>query len=225
MCGRFTLQYSNEMLAQIFGAKVSQEIKPRYNISPTQKVPVVRTSPDDSTIHIDLLKWGLIPSWAKDPSIGSHMINARSETADQKPSFKNSLKHRRCIVPASGFYEWLAVEGKKHPLYIKLKDNSLMMLAGIWDHWKSPDGNVIESFSILTTSSNELISPLHDRMPVVLDLKFKDIWLDPKLTNPEQLKPYFKPYPSGSMEMYPVSDLVNSPKNETPECIHSVRSL
>ena len=184
MCGRFTLQYSAEMLAQIFGAKISQDIKPRYNIAPAQQAPVVRISPTDNQLHIDYLKWGLLPSWAKDTSIGSKMINARSETVDQKPSFKSALKHRRCIIPANGFYEWQEVGGKKHPLYIKLKDDSLMMFAGIWDHWKSPEGEVIESFSMLTTISNELIKSLHERMPVILDPGNKDIWLDSQASKP-----------------------------------------
>jgi len=178
MCGRFTLTVSPDTLSGLFKAEWSSPFKPRYNIAPTQQSPVVRISPADNSLHIDLLKWGLIPSWAKDASIGNHMINARSETVDQKPSFRTALKHRRCIVPASGFYEWQEVGGKKHPLYIKLKDSSLMMFAGIWDHWKNPDGEVIESFSILTTVTNELIQPLHDRMPVILTPEDKDIWLD-----------------------------------------------
>jgi len=219
MCGRFTLTVSPDTLSNLFKAEWSSPFKPRYNITPTQQAPVVRTSPADDKLHIDLLKWGLIPSWAKDASIGSHMINARSETVDQKPSFRTALKHRRCIVPASGFYEWQAVEGKKHPLYIKLKDDSLMMFAGIWDHWKNPEGNVTESFSILTTSSNKLIMPLHDRMPVILDPQYKDIWLDNQVSDPERLKPLFSSYPPGQMEMYPVGDLVNSPRNDVPECI------
>jgi putative SOS response-associated peptidase YedK len=222
MCGRFTLQYSAEMLAQIFGVKVSQDIKPRYNIAPTQQAPVVRISPADNQLHIDYLKWGLIPSWAKDASIGNHMINARSETVDEKPSFKSALKHRRCIIPASGYYEWQEVGGKKHPLYIKLKDDSLMMFAGIWDHWKSLEGEVIESFSMLTTSSNELIQPLHERMPVILDHEHKDIWLDFQVSDLEQLRPFLKPYSSNLMEMYPGSDLVNSPRNDNPECIFRI---
>ena len=222
MCGRFTLTVSPDTLSSLFKAECSLPFKPRYNIAPTQQVPVVRTSPEDNKLHIDLLKWGLIPSWAKDPSIGNHMINARSETVDQKPSFKSAIKHRRCIVPANGFYEWQEVEGKKHPLYIKLKDCSLMMFAGIWDHWKNQDGNVIESFSILTTSSNELIQTLHDRMPVILDPEDKDIWLDSQVSDPEQLKPLFKPYHSDLMEMYQVSDLVNSPRNDTSECVQPI---
>jgi len=143
MCGRFTLTVSPSTLSKLFNAEWSSPFKPRYNIAPTQQVPVVRISPEDNKLHIDLLKWGLIPSWSKDASIGSHMINARSETVDTKPSFKSALKHRRCIIPASGFYEWQEVGGKKHPLYIKLKDDSLMMFAGIWDHWKSTEGDVI----------------------------------------------------------------------------------
>jgi len=219
MCGRFTLTVSPDTLSSLFKADWSSPFRPRYNIAPTQQVPVVRTSQADNNLHIDLLKWGLIPSWAKDASIGNHMINARSETVDQKPSFRTALKHRRCIVPASGFYEWQSVEGKKHPLYIKLSDDSLMMLAGIWDHWKNPDGAVIESFSILTTSSNDLIKPLHERMPVILDTEDKDAWLDTQVADPERLKPLFRSCTSVQMQMYPVSDLVNSPRNDTPECI------
>lgn len=222
MCGRFTLQYSGEMLAQIFGVKSVMDIRPRYNIAPTQLVPVVRTSPKDNTLHIDFLKWGLIPSWAKDPFIGNHLFNTRSETVDQKPSFRTAIKHRRCIVPASGFYEWQEIGGKKHPLYIKLKDDILMMFAGIWDHWKNPDGNITESFLILNTSSNKLINPLHNRMPVILDPQNKDTWLDNQVVTPEQLKPFFTAYPSEKMEMYQVRDLVNSPRNDTPECIQPI---
>jgi putative SOS response-associated peptidase YedK len=222
MCGRFTLQYSLDMLSEIFGTPLLQDIKPRYNIAPTQQVPVIRTSPGHNKRHLDMLKWGLIPSWAKDPSIGSKMINARSETVHEKPSFRTSLEHRRCIVPASGFYEWREEGGKKHPLYIRLKDNNLMLFAGLWDHWKNPENEVIESFTILTTTTNELIKPLHDRMPVILDVKDIDLWLDNQVADPERLKPLFTPYPSDLMEMYPVSDLVNSPRNDTPECIEPI---
>jgi len=222
MCGRFTLTVSPDTLSSLFKAEWSSPFRPRYNIAPTQQSPVVRTSQADNKLHIDLLKWGLIPSWAKDASIGNHMINARSETVDQKPSFRTALKHRRCIVPASGFYEWQEVGGKKHPLYIKLKDDSLMMFAGIWDHWKNTEGEVIESFSILTTVTNELIQPLHDRMPVILTPENKDIWLDSQVADPERLKPLFIPHSSDLMEMYHVSDLVNSPRNDNPECIQPI---
>ncbi|HEX2767946.1 MAG TPA: SOS response-associated peptidase [Geobacteraceae bacterium] len=147
------------------------------------------------------------------------MINARSETVDVKPAFRTVLKHRRCIIPANGYYEWQEVGGKKHPLYVKLKDNSPMMFAGLWDHWKPPEADVIETCTILTTTTNDLIKPLHDHMPVILEPRDINLWLDLQITDPEQLKPLFKPYPSELMEMYPVSDLVNSPRNDTSDLI------
>lgn len=218
MCGRFDLHLPREVIADIFGITIVQDIPPRFNIAPTQQVVVFRTYPD-GTRHLDLLKWGLIPSWAKDPSIGSRMINARSETVDIKPAFRTALKHRRCIIPANGFYEWREVAGKKHPLYVKLKGNKLIMFAGLWDHWKPPEGEVIESCTILTTTTNDLIKHLHDRMPVILDPMDIDLWVDPKVDDPGQLKPLFKPYPSELMEMYPVGDQVNSPRNDTSDLI------
>jgi len=135
MCGRFTLMHSHEMLEAVFGVRVRVDIEPRFNIAPSQLVPVVRSSPKDNTRHLDYLKWGLIPSWAKDASIGNHMINARSETVNQKPAFKDSFRYRRCIIPANGFYEWQKVEGKKQQYYIRLKSNDLMLFAGLWDKW------------------------------------------------------------------------------------------
>ena len=218
MCGRFDLHLPKELLEEIFGVSITDDIQPRYNIAPTQVVPAIRIYPDE-TRHLDLLKWGLIPSWAKDPSIGSKMINARSETVHEKRAFRSALKSRRCIIPANGFYEWQEVGGKKKPLYVKIKDDGPMVFAGLWDHWKNPEGEIIESCTILTTSTNELIKPLHARMPVILDIKDVDLWLDPHITDPEQLKPLYKPYTSEKMEMYPVSDIVNSPKNDIPHCI------
>jgi putative SOS response-associated peptidase YedK len=219
MCGRFVVDIPASELAKIFKiVETETRLMARYNVAPTQQIGVIR-SDSNGTRHLDLLKWGLIPSWSKDPHIGYKMINARSETADTKPSFKSALKHRRCIIPASGFYEWREESGKKHPIYIKLKDNNLMLFAGIWDHWKAPEGNVIESCTMLTTETNDLIKPLHDRMPVILDTQNIDMWLDPQVSDPEQLKPLFRSFPSELMEMYQVSDLVNSPKNDNPSCI------
>lgn len=221
MCGRFDLHLPRELLEEIFGISISRDIMPRYNIAPTQEIAVVRINPDRKR-QLDFLKWGLIPSWAKDPSIGSRMINARSETVHEKPAFRTALKHRRCIIPANGFYEWEAVEGKKKPLYVKLKDDKPMLFAGIWDHWKPGEGDEIESCSILTTHSNDLIAPLHDRMPVILDIDDIDFWLDPRLVQPDPLQSLFRPYPSVKMDMYPVSDIVNSPKNDNPACIERI---
>ncbi|MHC1698834.1 MAG: SOS response-associated peptidase [Geobacteraceae bacterium] len=218
MCGRFDLHLPIESLSTIFGVPILHDLHPRFNIAPTQQVLVVRTT-EDGTRHFAFLKWGLIPSWSKDPSIGSRMINARSETVDVKPAFRNSLKHRRCIVPANGFYEWESVGGRKKPLYVRMKNNSPMLFAGLWDHWISTEGDLIESCTILTTTSNELIKPLHDRMPVILDIQNVDLWLDPLIFDPEKLKHLFVPCSPEKLEMYPVSDIVNSPRIDIPECI------
>lgn len=200
MCGRFDLHIQKEFLEKIFGASILQDIQPHYNIAPSQQVAVIHTIPEGNR-QIAFLKWGLIPSWAKDPSIGSRMINARSETVDVKPAFRNSLRHRRCIIPANGFYEWQEVGGKKKPLYVKMKDGSPMLFAGLWDHWKSPEGSEIESCTILTTNSNELIKPLHDGMPVILDKQDVDLWLGPRVTKPGKLKPLIKPYPPEKLKV------------------------
>ena len=221
MCGRFDLHLPRELIEEIFGISIPRNIMPRYNIAPTQEIAVVRMSPD-RTRQLDFLKWGLIPSWAKDPSIGSRMINARSETVHEKPAFRNSFKNRRCIIPANGFYEWKETAGRKKPLYVKMKDNSPMLFAGLWDHWKPAEGEVIESCSILTTSSNDLVEPLHDRMPVILRIEDVELWLDHQITVPDPLVPLFKPFPSEKMDMYPVSDIVNSPRNDSPECIERI---
>ncbi len=221
MCGRFTLQIPPELLAEIFGLLEIPVFPARYNIAPTQQVAVVRSTGNDHN-RLDFLRWGLIPSWAKDPSIGSRMINARSETVHEKPAFRHGIKFSRCIVVASGFYEWKEEDKRKVPLYVRLKDGSPMCFAGLWDHWKSPEGENIESCTILTTSSNRLISTLHDRMPVILHREEYPLWLDREVTDPEKLKQLYQPYPADPMEMYPVSPLVNSPHNESPELIKPI---
>ena len=218
MCGRFDLHLPIEFLADYFGVPVLQGLHPHFNISPTQQVLVIRTDQAGSR-HFAFLKWGLIPSWAKDLSIGSKLINARSETVDVKPSFRNAFKYQRCVVPANGFYEWENVGGKKKPLYVKMKDDSPMIFAGLWDHWKSAEGNVIESCTILTSTSNDLIKPLHDRMPVILDKQDVDLWLDPQVKAPGKLKNLFIPCSPEKMEMFPVSEIVNSTRNDIVECI------
>lgn len=224
MCGRFTLELSSETLKVIFGVSPFENIPPRYNVAPTQMVLVLRNDPD-SNRQLSYMKWGLIPHWAKGASIGNHMINARSETVDQKSAFKNALKDRRCIIPASGFYEWQKVGTKKQPYYITLKDGSPMLFAGLWDRWTSPEGIVVESCTILTTNSNELVSPLHDRMPVILDMKDIDRWLDCHVTEPAKLKALLTTHQSESMQLFPVSNMVNSPKNDEARCIEPCNTL
>jgi putative SOS response-associated peptidase YedK len=218
MCGRFTLQIPPELLAEIFGLTEIPVYPARYNIAPTQQVASIRCTADGHR-RLDFVHWGLIPSWAKDKSIGNRMINARSDSVHEKPAFRHSMQYRRCIIPAGGFYEWKKESGKKLPLYVRMKDGLVMAFAGIWDSWKSPEGEIIDSCSILTTSSNKLIEPLHDRMPIILHPEEYQLWLDREMTDPGKLKPLFQHYPADLMEMYPVSPLVNSPRNDTPDLI------
>lgn len=205
------------MLSSIFGVSVLGDLRQRYNIAPTQEVLVIRGP--DAGKRAALLRWGLIPSWAKDSSIGSRMINARAETVHEKPAFRQAILCRRCIIPADGFYEWTEEGGKKYPLYLRMKDSPVMGFAGIWDQWKGPGGETVESCSILTTGSNALIRPFHDRMPVILQPGEYAPWLDRALTDPKKLKAFYKSCPAELMEMYPVSPLVNNPRNDTPDCI------
>jgi putative SOS response-associated peptidase YedK len=219
MCGRFTLQIPPELLAEIFGLIDIPVYPARFNIAPTQKILAVRSVADNEHRELVPLKWGLIPSWANDPSVGSRMINARAETVHEKPTFRNAIRHHRCIIPASGFFEWLHEDKTRRPLYVRLKDGSPMCFAGIWERWKSPEGEIIESCCVLTTKSNKLIEPLHERMPVLLYPQEFSLWIDTEITDPEKLNHLYQPYPVDLMEMYPVSPLVNSPRNDSPELI------
>ena len=222
MCGRFTLTLSSELFAEVIGQIEAARIQPRYNIAPTQQVAVVREDAGGRR-HLDFLRWGLIPPWAKDVAVGNHMINARSETVHEKPAFSHAFRFRRCLILASGFFEWRKDGGRKQPLYVHMKDGGLMVFAGLWESWKSPQGEIVESCTILTTSSNSLIRPLHDRMPVILGTSDGDIWLSHETTR-EQLVPLFQPYPSELLDMYPVGPGVNSPRNDSPELIEPIQS-
>ncbi|MGD0584463.1 MAG: SOS response-associated peptidase [Oryzomonas sp.] len=224
MCGRFTSLLSPELLAAIFGVPVPVAAEPRYNIAPTQNVWVVRNEGDHN--RLDLMKWGLVPFWAKDPSIGNQMINARCETLAEKPAFRQAIKHRRCIVPAAGFYEWAppaTAGGRKQPLYIHMADASPMCFAGLWEQWKHPgEEGLLESFTIITTKANEMIAPLHDRMPVILQPDDFGLWLSHNMHDPEQLQEIYRPFPSDLLEAYSVSDLVNNARYDSPACIARV---
>ncbi len=193
-------------------------MEPRYNVAPTQQVPVVREGADGEN-RLDLLHWGLIPAWAKERGIACNMINARSETLLEKPSFRQAFKYRRCVVPASGFYEWRH-EGKQNiPRYIRIRDGLPMLFAGLWESWKSPDGELVESFTILTTVANRLLEPIHERMPVILHPDECGRWLDRYLTDPTHLSDFFQPYPADLLEMWRVSPLVNTPGHDSCELI------
>ena len=221
MCGRFTLLTPGESLAGQFELPAVPPLAPRYNIAPTQPVAAVRVN-DAGKKELTHLHWGLIPAWAKDLGMGARMINARSETVTEKPAFRAAFKYRRCLIPADGFYEWQKLNGKKQPMYIMAQDGGVLAIAGIWERWMSPDGSEIESCSLLTTSPNELLQPIHDRMPVIIAPADYDAWLDPKVQQAEMLQPLLRPYPAALMTAYPVSLLVNSPFNDTPDCIRPV---
>ncbi len=219
MCGRFTLTVDPGQLQEAFPwVDIPGDVPQRYNIAPTQPVGVV---PNDGLNRLDFFNWGLIPFWAKDPKIGNRMINARSETVDQKPSFRGSFKYKRCLVLADGFYEWRKTPGTKSkiPHFIHMKDGKPFAFAGLWDAWQSNDGSEIKSFTIITTEPNRLLAEIHNRMPVILPPDTYQDWLKEGEYDPELLKSFLKPYPSDIMEAYPVSRAVNSPKYDSPECI------
>ncbi len=218
MCGRFTLTADPAELQEAFPQfNVPQQMPPSYNIAPTQPIPVV---PNDGRNAVDFFVWGLIPSWAKDPSFGNRLINARSETLGQKPSFRTAYKRRRCLILADGFYEWVKQPGSKSkiPHYITLKDRKPFAFAGLWERWFSPDGSEIKSATIITTQPNVLVAKLHNRMPVILPPEDYARWIDPAERAPAALQALLAPFPAEKMAYYPVSTLVNNPRNDLPEC-------
>jgi putative SOS response-associated peptidase YedK len=193
----------------------------RYNIAPTQEIAAVRADGERGCRTLVSLRWGLIPSWAKDPSIGNRMINARAETVAEKPSFRNAMKRRRCLVLSDGYYEWQKKQGPKgpkQPFYFCLNDERPFAFAGLWESWKDPSGSRLESCTIITTEANTLTRPIHDRMPVILPADSYDHWLDPTLHDAAELQPLLRSYPSEEMKAFPVSTLVNSPRNDDPAC-------
>jgi putative SOS response-associated peptidase YedK len=218
MCGRFTLTATPKAIAETFQVPELPGLEPRYNIAPTQPVPIIRNAEGASSRALVQVRWGLIPSWADDPSIGNRLINARAETAAEKPSFRAAFRHRRCLIPASGFYEWQKVGTKKQPHYIRPPDNAPFAFAGLWEHWEK-GGGPIESCTILTTEANVLMRPIHDRMPVILGPEAWDRWLDPNEQQAAALKPLLRPCPDGWLTAYPVSTRVNNPKYDGPACI------
>ncbi|MEZ5332406.1 MAG: SOS response-associated peptidase [Thermoanaerobaculia bacterium] len=217
VCGRYSLTTPRDVLVDLFDLADAEAVEARYNIAPTQEAAVVRESEGRRTL--EALRWGLVPSWADDPSIGGRLINARSESAAEKPSFAESLRERRCLVPADGFYEWKPGPGRtRQPFWIRRPDGSPFAMAGLWDRWGSGD-EALESFTILTTAANERLAPLHDRMPVLLPPDEWGRWLAPGASEVEALRPLLAPAPPEALELVPVSDWVNSVANEGPRCI------
>ena len=219
MCGRFTLTVDPADLQAAFpDFTFPVQQKPRFNIAPTQPVLVL---PNDGKFSADYFIWGLIPVWAKEPSIGSRLINARAETLAEKSSFRGAYKYKRCLVLADGFYEWKTQTGSKLkiPYHIRLTSGQPFAFAGLWDEWHSPDGSQVKSCTIITTEPNALMTTLHNRMPVILPPSAYAEWLDPAPQKPELLQKLLTQYPSGEMTAHPVSPLVNSPANDRPELI------
>lgn len=219
MCGRFSLTVGIERLQSLFGFVYAGNIAPRFNIAPSQEVLTVIET-EGKRIG-KLMKWGLVLYWANDPKIGWKMINARAETVDEKASFRRALKRRRCLILADGFYEWKKEGTKKIPYRFTLRNEQPFAFAGLWETWDKRD-ETLYTCTIITTKANELISTIHDRMPVILPREWQDAWLDPKLEDADYLKSLLQPYPAEEMKMYEVSTIVNSPKNDVADCIKPV---
>jgi putative SOS response-associated peptidase YedK len=233
MCGRYTLTSPVAEVAATFGFPERPNLPARFNIAPTQQIAAVRRDPADGRRHLALLRWGLVPSWAKDAAIGSRMINARAETLAEKPAFRSALKHRRCLIPADGFYEWRRDPGggPKQPFRIVMRDGEPFALAGLWEVWKEPReapsdpaplDQPLESATIVTTAANAVLRDLHDRMPVILAELDWDAWLDPAVP-PEAALALLKPCPEDWLDRYPVSTRVNSVRNDDPTLIEPVK--
>lgn len=218
MCGRFSLG-APIRVGQLFDLPNWPDAPPRYNIAPSQEVPAVIQNRETGVREFRPLRWGLVPSWAKDPAIGHRMINARSETAATKPAFRKSLRDRRCLILADGFYEWKREGPRKRPYYIRLRAGEPFAFAGLWDRWAPADGQPLETCTIVTTAPNELVQPIHDRMPVILPSSAYRLWLDPAMRDVGPVQALLKPYPADEMIAYPVSTRVNNPAYDTPECI------
>jgi putative SOS response-associated peptidase YedK len=211
MCGRYALTSSPAVIAERFHLLWTPEIEPHYNIAPSQTVPVVRETGQGR--ELALLKWGLIPWWAEDAHIGAKLVNARADTLANKPAFRDAYRRRHCLVPADAFYEWKPVEGRRQPYCIRMRDQGLFGMAGLWERWKDPSGQVVESCTIVTVDANSLVAPLHDRMPLILTPSDYDAWL---AAGTSAVPPAI---PAEEMVAYPVSPLVSNAKNDVPACL------
>ena len=218
MCGRFLLTRPNQV-PTLFQVDDGPTLFPRYNIAPTQPIATVRAASETGARECVLLRWGLIPSWAAGARAGQGLLNACSETAAEKPSFRDAFRRRRCLSPADGFYEWQRGQRRAQPFAIRLKDELPFAFAGLWEHWLAPDGQPLETVAILTTEANGLIEAIHPRMPVILPAEHYEAWLDPQLTSADRLKPLLMPYRAEEMTLLLVSEWVNNARHEGPQCL------
>ncbi len=235
MCGRFTLRTPASAIAEQFSLLEVPDLQPRFNIAPSQPVAAVRMEQGagrelalsllPARRSLLFLHWGLVPSWADDPKIGNRMINARAETAAEKPSFRAAMRRRRCLIVADGFYEWKTVAKRRQPMYIRMRDGRPFGFAGLWESWEGADHSALESCTILTTSANDLVRAIHDRMPVIIAPEDYPQWLNPALQQADSVVPLLRPYPPEEMEAYPVSTRVNSPARDDESCLERIEGL
>lgn len=224
MCGRFTLTVSAEVLADHFKLEAVPPLEPRFNIAPTQAVSVIWIRPARKRRELAILQWGLIPSWADDPSMGARCINARAETVLEKPAYRTPFRYRRCLMAADGFFEWKGKGKLRQPYYFRLKDGRPFAFAGLWEQWGPEGADQIETCALITTDANQEVRPIHERMPVILSPADYDLWLDPHNHEAERLLPLLRPFTAEPLEVFPVSTRVNSPFEDEPECITPLES-
>jgi putative SOS response-associated peptidase YedK len=223
MCGRYRLSKRKQIIEEYFDTSPwEDDWNPRFNIAPTQPIPVIRQHPKEPIRQISTMGWGLVPHWAQDASGAARTINARSETAAIKPAFRDPIRFRRCLVPADGFYEWARTANGKQPFCFEVNSGELFAFAGLWDGWKNPLGQWVKTCSILTTTPNAVTSTVHDRMPVILDPDSYDLWLDPGMQNVTAIADLLKPYDARDMRCYPVSSRINVVVNEDEECCRPI---
>ncbi|HPE81260.1 MAG TPA: SOS response-associated peptidase [Gammaproteobacteria bacterium] len=218
MCGRYFLHSTADTLTRLFGEMPMPLLQPRYNIAPSQPVPVVRENQAGKREMV-LLRWGLIPGWSKGPDPRFSMINARVETVAQKPAYRNALRYRRCLIPADGFYEWRAIDGGKQPYVLRARDGGTLALAGLWEHWQDANGNELESCTILVRAADAQVSPIHDRMPVIVAPGSFDLWLDIHSQKSPPMETLLAAQQAPELQIYPVSRAVNRPQNDDESLI------
>jgi putative SOS response-associated peptidase YedK len=221
VCGRFTLSTPPTEIANHLGLDEVSELEARFNVAPGQLIATVSESGEDNRPVLSLRRWGLVPSWAKDSKIGNRLINARAETVAEKPSFRSALRRRRCLVPADGFYEWAGSKGSKRPYFIGLEARALFAFAGLWERWTDPEGEPLESCTLLTTAAAEQLRALHDRMPVIVDPADYGLWMNPQVEEPDLVSPVVDRNLGGALDFYPVSQYVNDVRHDDPRCLEA----
>ncbi len=222
MCGRFTLSTSPTTIADHFGLDEAPELGARFNVAPGQSIATISLSGEDRRSILSWRRWGLVPSWAKDEKVGNRLINARAETATERPSFRSALRRRRCLVPADGFYEWAGTKGSKQPYLIGLEGRALFAFAGLWERWTNPEGEALESCTLLTTEATEQLSALHDRMPVIVDPVDYELWMDPGVVEPDLASPVIDRNLGGALDFEPISQYVNDVRHDDPRCLEAI---